>query len=124
MSEVPEPYKPSPYLSDDINNNIAQSEIDGGAHLRDLDVGSTLKVQTKNTTYLLKRVQFGPAGFEISGHQKFCPTPTSAYVPGSTWGGSLIKMDFLGRGMHMEFHTEKEGRVVTSPIQEIEELPA
>lgn len=125
MNEAPEPYKPSPYLSDEINRNIEASQIAGGAKLRDLEVGRTLKVQTRNTTYLVKRVSPGPSGFEISGHERFCPTPKPACIHGSTWGGSMLKMEFLGRGMHMEFHLNDDPcqTYTTTPISEIEELP-
>lgn len=105
-------------LSDDINSNIAQSEIDGGAWLNKLEVGKGLQVETKNTIYFIeKRVE----GFFIHGHNRICPTPVEASIPGSTWGGSMLKMGFIGRGMHMEFSVN--GKLyTTSTIQEVTEV--
>jgi hypothetical protein len=40
-------------------------------------------------------------------------------VAGSTWGGSLLKLHFIGRGMHLEFLHPVYQRVVTSRIAEI-----
>jgi hypothetical protein len=41
-------------------------------------------------------------------------------IAGSTWGGSMLKLQFVGRGMHLEFHhPEYATPIVTSPIQEI-----
>jgi hypothetical protein len=49
-------------------------------------------------------------------------------ISGSTWGGSMLKLQFVGRGMHLEFrHPEYPTPIVTSPIQEIRDnvqLPA
>ena len=120
------PYEPHPNLSDEINRNIAQSEIEGGADLRKLKVGHSLKVQTKNTTYIIKRVAPGDVDwpFLISGSERFCPVPTKARIHGSTWGGSMLKQHFIGRGMHMEFSHENNplAYVTTTPVQEIEEI--
>jgi hypothetical protein len=41
-----------------------------------------------------------------------------------TWGGSTLKVRFIGRGMHLEFHHPAYSTpIVTSPIQEIRERP-
>jgi hypothetical protein len=56
----------------------------------------------------------------ISGHPEFCPRPVRVRVQGSTWGGSMLKLRFVGRGMHLEFrHPEYPTPIITSPIVEI-----
>jgi hypothetical protein len=61
----------------------------------------------------------------ISGHPQFCPLPVQVTIAGSTWGGSMLKMRFIGRGMQMEFHHPAYNTpIVTSPIQEIREPSA
>src|SRR5438034_271531 len=43
-------------------------------------------------------------------------------IAGSTWGGSMLKMHFVGRGMHLEFkHPEYDTPIITSRILEIRE---
>jgi len=56
----------------------------------------------------------------ISGHPEFCPEPVQVAIAGSTWGGSMLKLQYVGRGMHLEFrHPHYATPIVTSPIQEI-----
>jgi hypothetical protein len=115
-----EPFKPHPNLSDDINRNIVDSELEGGVYLKDLPMGTTLHVRTKNTAYTLFK-DFGT--WYISGHATYCPEPRAAHIHGSTWGGSMIKVGFVGRGMHMEFTTDEHpGIIVTSTILDITEV--
>ena len=126
-----------PNLSNQINADIAKSEIDGGvwlnmpeasakqAHAEALEkgnvlaIGKMLLIQTKNTLYRLeKRAE---DEFYISGNAQFCPQPTKAVIHGSTWGGSMLKMGWVGRGMRLEFSTEEHRGILTTEISEIKE---
>ncbi len=40
-------------------------------------------------------------------------------MQGSTWGGSMLKTKFVGRGMHLEFIHPVFRTVITSEIVEI-----
>ena len=111
-------FKPHPNLSNEINHNIAQSEVDGGCDWSAFPEGKTLHMQTLNTHYTLQKR--GGKSF-IRGHAKFCPDWTLCHINGSTWGGSMLKMNFIGRGMRLEFWTEPFGTITTSTIQEITE---
>jgi len=108
-----------PNLTDEVNDAIEESETAGGAHLDKLEVGKKLLVQTRNTAYLVERRK---NGLYISGNKNYCPTPRKCSIPGSTFGGSMIKLDFLGRGMYMECWIEGVGTVTTSQIQEVKEI--
>lgn len=118
-----------PNLSDEINRNIAKSEIDGGCFLFKMEgskspeailpAGKTLLVQTKNTLYRIEKR--GEEDYWISGHPRFCPEPIKASIHGSTWGGSMLKVGFVGRDMHLEFSTPEHGTVTTSRIQDVRE---
>jgi hypothetical protein len=113
-------FEPHPNLSPEINAAIAESELAGGAYVDKLAVGKTLKVQTKNTLYLIEKRE---DGLYISGNAKYCPDPVKCTIPGSNFGGSMIKMNFIGRGMYMEFHTDGHPRAITtSEIQEVTEV--
>lgn len=107
-----------PNLSDEINRNIAQSEADGGMSLKSLAVGKTLMIQTKNTLYRIEKR--GESEFYISGNQRFCPESTKANIHGSTWGGSMLKMGFVGIGMRLEFSVEGHRAITTSIISSIQ----
>jgi len=112
-------FVPHPNLSDEINRNIIQSEIEGGVYLRDLAPGAILAIQTKNRSYTL--VSLGDESALISGHPEFCPEPVEVRVQGSTWGGSLIKTKYVGRGMHLEFIHPVHRTVITSQIVDIQQ---
>ena len=109
-----------PNLSDEINRNIIRSEIEGGVHLKDVGPGEVLSIQTKNHDYRL--VYLGDGVALLSGHPRFCPRPIQVEIHGSTWGGSMIRDRYVGRGMRLEFGHPEYRVVVTSPIVEIRAL--
>lgn len=110
-------FVPNPHLSDAVNHNIIQSEIEGGVHLRDLPPGSELSIQTRSRSY--KMVVLGDSTALLSGHPTFCPDPAEVQINGSTWGGSMLKMKFVGRGMHLEFVHPVYRTILTSRIIDI-----
>ena len=108
-------------LSDEVNRNIAQSEIDGGVWLDDLAPATVLEVVTEHRRYRI--VLLGDDDALISGHPQYCPEPTRVAIAGSTWGGSMMKRRFIGRGMHLVFrHPGYPRAIITSPIDEVREL--
>ena len=118
LATGPDLFLPHPNLSDDVNRNIVQSEIEGGVYLRDLPDETTLEIETQNRSYTL--VNRGQGKALISGHPEFCPEPVLVRIEGSNWGGSMLKACFVGRGMHLEFrHPEFERPIITSRIMEI-----
>jgi hypothetical protein len=77
-----------------------------------------LEIQTMHHRY--KAVLLGGSDALISGHPEFCPDPVQVAIAGSTWGGSMLKLQYVGRGMHLEFrHPAYDNPIVTSAIQEI-----
>jgi len=113
-------FAPHPNLSDEINCRIVQSEIEGGVFLKDLAPETELHIHTRHHRY--KVVFQGESHALISGHPEFCPEPVLVAIAGCTWGGSMLKLHFLGRGMHLEFHHPRyRTPIITSTIQEIRE---
>ncbi len=116
-------FQPHPNLSDEINSKIIESEIEGGVFLGDLPPETVLEIQTANHRYTA--VMLGKGEALISGHPRYCPEPVQVEIAGSSWGGSLLKLDFVGRGMRLEFyHPDYKKPIVTSPIVEICEYSA
>src|SRR5437667_7457695 len=111
---------PHPNLSDAVNRNIVQSEIEGGVFLDILQPATVLQIQTRHHCYTA--VLIGGSRALISGHPQYCPEPVLVAIAGSTWGGSMLKLRFVGRGMHLEFHHPAyRTPIVTSAIQEVEQ---
>ncbi len=116
---TPKMFMPHPNLSDEVNRNIIQSEIEGGVCLDDLSEGTVLEVETQHRWYTI--VNLGRGKALISGHPEFCPDPVSVRIEGSTWGGSMLKSRFIGRGMHLEFrHPAYRMSITTSRIADIQ----
>jgi len=113
-------FAPHPNLSEEVNRNIAQSEVEGGVRLEALPRGCRLEVQTQHRRYTV--INCGDGWVLISGHPEYCPSPLLVRILGSNWGGSMLKMRFIGRSMHLEFkHPEYRTPIITSRILEIRE---
>ena len=114
---VPQLFVPHPGFSDEVNRNIIQMEIEGGVHLDDLGEGAVLEVETQNHWYTI--VNRGRGQALISGHPEYCPDPVPVRIEGSTWGGSMLKVRYIGRGMRLEFRHPTYRTIVTSRIVDI-----
>ena len=119
QTTVPNPnlFIPHPNWSDEVNHNIIQSEIEGGVHLDDLVEGTVLEVESHHRSYTM--VYLGRGKALISGHPEFCPDPVLVRIAGSTWGGSMLKLRFIGRGMYLEFRHPTYQTIRTSRIVDI-----
>jgi hypothetical protein len=116
-------FTPHPNLCDRVNRAIVQSEIEGGVFLPDLPPSTILEIQTANHCYTA--VLLGDNNALLSGHPEFCPRPVQVAIAGSSFGGSMLKLRYLGRGMHLEFrHPAYSTPIITSPIQEIRDFPS
>ena len=84
------------------------------------ETGTKVEIQTLNTLYILE-----PSGKEgrnaIVQGGKFFPEPTEAGFGGSTWGGSMLKLGWIGHQMCLELvytrPTGEPGCVTTSLVQ-------
>ncbi len=103
-------------LAGAIRHRLVRSEFEGGLRLGALCEGSRVLVETVNRSYEI-RVQGGRTW--ISGHPEFCPLPVPVCVRGSSWGGSMLKLAYLGLGMCMEFEHPEHSTVTTSRIVSI-----
>lgn len=119
-TEYPALFRPHDNLSDGINSQIVQSEVEGGVHLRDVTPGTVLEVKTQNRAYTILYKGWDQA--LISGHPVFCPHPVPVTIHGSTWGGSMLKSHFIGRGMRLEFAHPDYDPIRTSLILEVREV--
>ena len=72
-----------------------------GIELNKLAVGTVIEAKTMNSLYRIRVL--GGNRFEAKGGAYF-PEPTEVSIPGSTWGGSMLKMNWVGVGMCIEFN--------------------
>ena len=91
-----------------------------GIFLRDYP-NHVVFVRTRNTLYTLV-VRDGQVTAHAERHDgsrpTFVPEPTPINVHGSTWGGSLLKLDYIGVNMHLEFDYDKQC-ITTTAIENV-----
>ena len=99
----------------------AASRADG-VGLTDVDTFTTLVVQTDNSVYHItvlqpyKREVFVQGGAFFRERRRAC-------LSGSSFGGSCLKMGWVGVGLHMEFHAEDQW-IITSHVRSIAVAPS
>lgn len=86
--------------------------------LSQLEVLSCLHVQTRNTLYQVTVLDPSEAKVLIQGGEFFLE-PTEAILCGSSFGGSLLRLRWIGEGMRMELNGAGL-KVVTSPVRSLE----
>ncbi len=106
-------------LAADVYGRMVASEVEGGVRMPSLPDGSRLRVQTQSRTY---EIRLDKGQTLIWGHPEFCPRPVAVRINGSSWGGSMLKRDYLGLGMRLEFQHPQHATVTTSPILSVQLL--
>lgn len=75
----------------------------------------TVKVRTYNSDYEIFLLDPESGRAFVQGGRYF-PQPTEAIVNGSTFGGCMLKLSWLGVGLRMEISAYGQS-VITSPVQ-------
>ncbi len=95
----------------------AQAAETVGVSLTELSPIDEFEVRTRNTRYRITVVARHEARVLVHGGA-FFPVPSEAHLSGSTLGGSLLKLGWIGCGFCMELHHEGR-RIVTTRVREI-----
>jgi hypothetical protein len=94
---------------------LAASTASDGLCLRDLEPLTTLHIQTCNSRYRIV-ISHQTAIFVQGG--RFFPEATDARLEGSSAGGTLLRMGWIGVGLCMEIWAHGQ-RIITSPVRSI-----
>lgn len=86
-----------------------------GVNVSDLDPLTTLLVRTRHSLYRI--IVWQARTVLVQGGRHF-PEVTVGRLNGSSLGGSLLKLAWIGVGLRMEICAGGR-RIVTSPVQEI-----
>jgi hypothetical protein len=92
-----------------------------GVDLGELPPISHLVVRTENTLYRIVVVSPGASEILVEGG-RFFPAFMRARLDGSSFGGALLKVAWLGVGLRMEICCNGQ-RIVTSPVRSFEIQP-
>lgn len=94
---------------------LAASAASDGLSVRDLEPLTTLYVRTCNSSYRIV-IAHQSAIFVQGG--RFFPDATDARLEGSSAGGTLLKLGWIGVGLCMEIWAQGR-RIITSPVRSI-----
>ena len=83
----------------------------------DVDAFTTLVVRTRNLVYRITILKPHAREVLVQGG-KFFPERTRACLSGSTFGGSCLKIGWVGLGLHLEFHAGEQW-IITSHVRAI-----
>lgn len=82
-----------------------------------LQPGTKLEVKTTNAVYAIEIVDPKKQKLKIKGGSQF-PKVTDAELTGSTWGGSALWADRIGRDMYMELFSNGIA-LATLPVESV-----
>ncbi len=114
MKTCPEDLVPRHRTLDGFIEAVSQAD---GIGLIDVDAFATLVVRTDNSVYRITILK-PHAGEVLVQGGKFFPERTRACLSGSTFGGSCLKLGWVGLGLHMEFHAGGQW-IITSHVRAI-----
>jgi hypothetical protein len=86
-----------------------------GIRLRDVEPLTAIVVRTQNSCY---RIVIGHDHTAIVRGGSFFCEPTPARIDGSGFGGTLLKVGWIGIGLRVEIFANGR-RIITSPVREI-----
>jgi len=105
-------------LDERIQKLIEDQKNSNGIDIRRLPIGTRIRVRTRNTVYHM--IIRGDREVTVRGGRYF-PFPTRTYLPGSTWGGSMLMVGWIGHSMNIELHHPLTDKIVTTTsVQEAE----
>ena len=99
---------------DGVMATVSQAD---GVGLTDVDALTTLLVRTDNSLYQITILKPYAREVLVQGGA-FFPARTRACLSGSSFGGSCLKLGWVGIGLHLEFHTGDQW-VITSHVRSI-----
>ena len=88
-----------------------------GVSLTTLEACDTIHVRTRNSAYEIFLLDPNSGRAIVRGGEYFAE-PVEATVSGSSFGGCMLKMGWIGVGLRMEIYVNGQ-RTVTSPVQSL-----
>jgi len=101
----------------DLDGVIEISPLLEGVTLMTLKACDTIHVRTRNSDYEIFMLDPILGRALVRGGEYFAE-PVEGTVSGSTFGGCMLKMGWLGVGLRMEIYVNGQ-RTVTSPVQSL-----
>src|SRR5262245_51302511 len=101
----------------DLDRVIEISPLLEGVALMTLEACDTIHVRTRNSDYEIFLLD-PTSGLTIVRGGEYVAEPVGATVSGSTFGGCMLKVGWLGVGLRMEIYANGQ-RAVTSSVKSL-----
>jgi hypothetical protein len=115
---VPERTRPLVPRQCTLNGFVEDVANTDGILVRDIEPLATLLARTDNSVYRIIPLEADTSRIMIHGG-RFFPEPTEARLSGSGFGGSFLKLGWIGLGLRMEILRDGQ-RIITSGVREIQ----
>ena len=110
-------YEDGPEVVSYSEHSASQNDRVTGIDLRSLPAGTAVVVDTRHSRYRFVMLDESGRNALVEGGPYF-PRPTTARVEGSTLGGSLLKIGWIGLGWFVELSCGGT-RIITSQVRSI-----
>ncbi len=110
--------KPERYFASTLDKFWEVSEQGEGVFLKDIPEGSVVVAKTANHTYTIAVIDAEKGVVAVESNGNYFRTPEVCCLNGSTFGGSMIKVRWIGEGMHLEFGLGGKRIMTTSAVTE------
>jgi hypothetical protein len=97
------------------------TEVDDfeGINVREAEPLVPILVTTRHSRYRIVPLRWGSAEVLVQGG-RFFPEPTEVRLVGATFGGSLLEMNWIRVGMHMEIDPgTADGPIITTQVADV-----
>lgn len=99
-------------------DGFAELSACDGIALRNLHAFDAIRIKTLNSEYYIFLIEPESGKALVQGGRYFAE-PVEATVSGSTFGGCMMKMGWLGVGLRIELCFNGQ-RIVTSPVRSLD----
>lgn len=107
------------YIDPRLLAKIKQAEKDGGIFLEDIPDDHIVEVHTQNSVYTIAVIDKVIRKVAVQGSNMHLLQPEVCYLRGSSFGGSMIKVGWIGVGMHFEVNLAAGGIMITSSVKTV-----
>jgi hypothetical protein len=101
-----------------LNGFVEDIANTDGVLVHDIEPLATLLARTENSVYRIIPLDASSSRILIHGG-RFFPEPTEVRFTGSGFGGSFLKLGWVGLGLRMEVLWDGQ-RIITSGVREIQ----
>lgn len=107
-------------VSPQIAEFVRTAETNRGFWLKDVPDGTLLKVETGNDTFRILVLDAKDGKVALKATHPQLQEPMVFYHQGSTGGGSMVKMGWVGVGLHLRMNPADGGLMTTGVVKSFE----